>query len=396
MHPADSGTPGSMPIRVLYLHGFTRIGGAERALLGLADTIRQTAVEPFVVWQRRDEGFGWLQSRGIRVSALWIPPWWHGFSLPLFPLFLARLRRLVSPGDIDLVHVNNYRCAPLGRVVSQWARVPCLCHVRELIASEKIREYSLQTVDALIAVSDAVAHALVDGGLPQDRVTVVRSGMALPTESIDRDSDALRQRLGIPDADLLIGIVAHVLPHKGYDDLVQALALIREKLPHIRCLIVGETPRKRYLGRVLDLAERLSVRDRLTFVGPQEDVAPFLHAIELLVLPSHTEGLPITILEAMAAGRPVVATTVGGIPEVVRDGETGLLVPERDPRRLAEAVIWLLEAPRVARAMGEAGRKRIEACFTLEREAYQTSTVYRRVLATCSPRSGGIGKSGPP
>ncbi len=192
------------------------------------------------------------------------------------------------------------------------------------------------------------------------------------------------KRLGVTDADCLIGIVAHILPHKGYDDLFQALALIREKVPNIRCLIVGEAPRKRYLQRLLHLAERLSVRDRLTLVGMQDDVAPFLHAMDLFVLPSHTEGLPITILEAMAAGRPVVATAVGGIPEVVRDGETGILVPERDPRQLADAVLRLLETPGLAKAMGEAGRKRIEEAFTVEREARQTSLLYRQLLGARS------------
>ena len=149
----------------------------------------------------------------------------------------------------------------------------------------------------------------------------------------------------------------------------------------VRCLVVGEAPRKRYLQELLDLAERLSVRDRLVLVGFQDEVAPLLNAMDLFILPSHTEGLPITILEAMAAGRPVVATSVGGIPEVVRDGETGILIHSRDPEGLAEAVIRLLEAPRLARAMGEEGRKRVEALFTMEAEAGRTSMVYRQVLA---------------
>jgi len=181
--------------------------------------------------------------------------------------------------------------------------------------------------------------------------------------------------------------VGHILPHKGYDDLVQALALVREKFPNVKCLIVGGASRARYLQRLLQLAERLSVRDRLVVVGFQEDVVPFLHAMDVFVLPSRTEGLPITILEAMAAGKPVVATAVGGIPEVVRDGETGFLTPPGDPDRLAEAVIRLLEAPTLATAMGEAGRKRVESEFTLDGEARQTSTVYHQVLAASSPRS---------
>jgi glycosyltransferase involved in cell wall biosynthesis len=381
-----------MPIQVLYLHEFGRIGGAERALLGLADAIRQMAVEPLVVWPRKDGAFTWLESRGVRAAALKVPPWKHGLSLPLLPLFLARLRRTLPPTRLDLMHVNNYRSAPFGHLVSRWVGVPCVCHVRELITPDRIRQYRLHVPEALIAVSDAVAHALAEGGLPRDRIMVVLSGVALGTAPGERESALLRKRLGLTGGDLLIGIVAHILPHKGYDDLVNALALIKEKLPNVRCLIVGGAPRKRYLSWVLHLAERLSVRDRLILVGPQEDVAPFLCAMDLFVLPSHTEGLPITLLEAMASGRPVVATAVGGIAEVVRDGETGLLVPPRDPGQLAEAVIRLLEAPALARAMGEAGRSLVKSAFTLEREARQTSLVYGQVLAANSPDSSGVPK----
>ncbi len=376
-----------MSIRVLYLHEFTRIGGAERALLGLAGTIRQMGVEPLVAWPRKDSASTWLRSRGVHVVPLKVPSWSHGLCLPLLPLFLGRLRRNVVHANVDLVHVNNYRSARFGQLVSRWMGVPSVCHVRELITSEKVRRSRLRASDALIAVADAVARVLIEGGVPPHRVTTVRSGITLRAVPNQEERAGVRDRLGISDADWVMGIVAHILPHKGYDDLVQALALIKAKAPNVRCLIVGEAPRKRYLHRLLQCAERLSVRDRMTLVGKQDEVAPFLHAMDLFVLPSRTEGLPITILEAMAAGRPVVAAAVGGIPEVVRDGETGLLVPERDPRRLADAVLRLLETPGFARAMGEAGRKRIEEAFTLEREARQTSQVYRHLLAERSADS---------
>jgi glycosyltransferase involved in cell wall biosynthesis len=175
----------------------------------------------------------------------------------------------------------------------------------------------------------------------------------MPTESARRN---LRESLGGATDDPTIGIVAHILPHKGFDDLVQALPLIVQRIPRVRCLVVGEAPRKKHLDHLLDLAERLAVRDRLVWVGAQEDVLPFLDAMDLFVLPSHTEGLPLTVLEAMAAGRPVVGTAVGGIPEAVRHGETGFVVPPRDPRRLAEAVIDVLANPALAKSRGEAGR----------------------------------------
>ncbi|HSD51701.1 MAG TPA: glycosyltransferase, partial [Candidatus Methylomirabilis sp.] len=236
-----------MAIRVLYLHELRRMGGAERALLGLADAIRQVRVEPLMVWPPQGTAFAWLASRGIRVVPLRVPRWRHGLSLPLFPLFLARLRRALLPTDVDLVHVNNYRSAPIGQFVSRWADVPCVCHVREMIAARAIRQYRLLSSNALIAVAGAVGHALQAGGIPAARVTVVRSGVTPHDAPPEAETIGLRGRLGISPHDPVLGIVAHMLPHKGFDDLVQALALLTEKFPQAKCLVIGMAPRERYL-----------------------------------------------------------------------------------------------------------------------------------------------------
>jgi len=369
-----------MTPRVLYLHEFSRMGGAELALVRLIEAIRLIGVEPLVAWPRKDAIFARLSSQGIRVIRLKVPDWRHGLSLPLLPLCLFRLRGVLSRGGVDLVHVNNYRSAPFGRLVARWAGVPCVSTVREMIAPDKVRQYHLRGLDALVAVCDSVARVLVEADVPQDRVATVRSGVPLPPISTESARRNLRESLGRAADDPTIGIVAHILPHKGFDDLVQALPLIVQRIPRVRCLVVGEAPRKKYLDHLLDLAEHLAVRDRLVWVGAQEDVSRFLAAMDLFVLPSHTEGLPLTILEAMAAGRPVVGTAVGGIPEAVRHGETGFVVPPRDPRRLAEAVIDVLANPALAKSMGEAGRASVQDTFTLEAEARQTRAQYCRVL----------------
>jgi len=375
------------PIRVLYMHGFDRIGGAERALLGSVDAIKCMPVEPLVVWPRRDDAYAWLQSRNIRVALLDLPAWRHGLSLVLRPHLLFRLRRLVARASVDLVHVNNYRSSPFGRLVSRQTGAPCVCHVRELISSKRIREFRLHSLHALIAVSDAVAQTLLEGGVPPTRVTTVRSGVAMNHGPCQDDPQRIRRNLGIPADAPLLGIVAHILPHKGYDDLLHALVHVKQRYPRVTCLIVGAAPRKEYLQRLLDLAERLAVREQLVWVGYQGDVTPFLSAMDAFVLPSRTEGFPLTVLEAMAASRPVIATAVGGIPEVVQNGVTGLLVPSEQPLQLADAILRILGAPALAKSMGEMGRRRIETSFTLENETRQIFELYQRVLNRPSPHS---------
>jgi len=378
---------GSTTVRVLFLHRFDRMGGAERALLALVREIQKENVEPLLLWPRKDAAYRALQEQGVRCAILNVPGWRRPGSLPLIPLAVLRLRRLLDTAAIDILHVNNFRAAPIGLMASRWAGIPCVSHVREQIPAKRIEQFWLRSCDFLIAVSRAVQDILLKEGLPRDRTATVYSGLDVSTLPADPVSHSTRKALGIAPDDPVVGIVAHILPHKGYDDLFQALALVKEKFPRVKCLIVGHAPRRRYTRRLQGLAERLSIRKRLIFAGFQEDVYPFLGAMDLFVLPSLVEGQGIALLEAMAMRRPVVATSVGGIPEVVRDGETGILIQSRDPEGLAEAVIRLLEAPRLARAMGEEGRKRVEALFTMEAEAERTSMVYRQVLAASQAAS---------
>lgn len=357
------------------------MGGAELALLRLLEAIGPTGVEPLVVWPRDDAAFERLSSRGIGVIRLRVPRWRHGLSLPLFPVWLARLRVALPGGRIDLIHVNNYRSAPFGRLAARWMGVPCLSTVREMISPKRIRQYRLRAVDGLIAVCEAVARALVDGGVPRDRVATVWSGVPLPPPQGGDGQRLLRQGLGLAPDEPVIGIVAHILPHKGYEDLIQALGRIVQHIPRVRCLVIGEAPRREYLDHLLDLAQRLAVRDRLLLLGAREDAPQLMGALDVLVLPSLTEGLPLTVLEAMAAGTPVIGTAVGGIPEAVRDGETGFIVPPGDPGRLAEAVAAILREPAASARMGQTGRRRAEEAFTIEGEAAKTAAFYRMLLA---------------
>ena len=138
------------------------------AFLRLIEAIGPMGVEPLVVWPRIDSALERLSSRGIHVLRLRLPRWRHGVSLPLFPVWLARLRGALPREPVDLIHVNNYRSAPFGHLAARWAGVPCLSTVREMISPDRIRQYHLRKMDGLVAVCDAVARALVDGGVSRD------------------------------------------------------------------------------------------------------------------------------------------------------------------------------------------------------------------------------------
>jgi glycosyltransferase involved in cell wall biosynthesis len=187
----------------------------------------------------------------------------------------------------------------------------------------------------------------------------------------------MRRTFGVQAQGLLVGTVGRLHPQKGFASLLAAVARVRERLPAIRLLLVGGGALRRDL---VARAEALGLAEVVIFAGSRGDVPEILAALDLFVLPSLWEGLPNAVLEAMAAGLPVVATAAGGTPEVVVDGETGLLVPPGDVTALAEAIERLLRDPGLRRKMGEAGRKRVEGHFTIEQTVAQTVALYETLL----------------
>ena len=230
--------------------------------------------------------------------------------------------------------------------------------------------------DAYVAVSEAIRRALVGSGVAPARVHVVHNGV---------DAEAARAAartalaVGIPAGDgSLVGCVARLEKVKGVADFVDAAAAIASQVPSARFVVAGSGSEETSLVARRDPA----LAERLAFLGDVRPVEPLLAALDVLVLPSLSEGLPTVLLEAGVLGVPVVATAVGGIPEVVEDAVTGVLVPPSQPDVLASAVTRLLHSPAAARAMGEAGRARVEREFTLERTVAGHLAVYESLLGS--------------
>ena len=293
--------------------------------------------------------------------------------MPVLPLLilptLNRLLHLIRCESIDIIHTNGLKAHLLGCLLSAISRRPLIWHFRDYPTGKRyiqiFRGLGRVFPAAIIANSQAVKERL--GGLA--KIKVIYNGIDTERFQGSKIIPNRRKEFGLNQNDLVIGAVGHFAPLKGYDDLILALPLILESVPQSRLLLAGEAIYPAYgdyKERLRDLIIRLGLTDRVIFAGQQDDLPSLLNALDIFVLPSWSEGFGRANLEAMAAGKPVVSTNVGGIPEVIIDGETGILVPPHDPAGLAQALIRLAQDNGLRTRMGKAGIEQARI-FSLEK-----------------------------
>jgi glycosyltransferase involved in cell wall biosynthesis len=221
-----------------------------------------------------------------------------------------------------------------------------------------------------------VKKVLVEGGIDPRIIEIVPDGIDFSTHAGEKKSDYLRRELSLDADSYLVGIVAHLTDHKGHTYLIQATKILKERAPKIKIIVVGEGP------LMMDLTKQsrqIRVEDVVFFLGFRNDVPQILASLDLFVLSSYLEGMGSSIMDAMAHKLPVVATRVGGIPEVVIDGKTGLLVPPRKPEALAEAILKIYHDPSLALRFGQMGYEVVHQNFSAESMATRILGVYHRL-----------------
>jgi len=381
-----------MPVNVLYVHGVTEMGGAERDLLTLLAHLDRDRFHPLVALPDRGPLFDLLRAQGVEVIVTPIPAWRKLRSVFRRGSALLALWRVIRSRRIALVHVNDFWYIPLAQRAAAWANVPAVAYVRQEIEPRRVHQYRMGRVDRLLTVSDQIRETALRAGLSPESVRTCYSGLDLDRVPPMADGGRIRELHGFAPRTFVVGTVANLFPRKGYEHLIRALHLASQELPGIGCLIVGEGDAG-YRAELGALTRELGLAGRVVFAGFQPDVYPFLAAMDLFVLPSVMEGFGIALLEAMAMSRPVVATKVGGIPEVVEHGVTGLLVPPAHPASLAQAIVSLAEAPDLRRTLGEAGARRVRERFHVAKTARQIEAFYEELLAK-RPEAGPVPVSG--
>lgn len=311
---------------------------------------------------------------------------------------LWRLYRLMRQERFTIVHVHTPVAAALGRVAAKLARVSIIIYsvhgfyFHELMPRWKRRIIiwierwlGKRCTDMLFSQSaEDVKTAIRERIMAKDRVAWIGNGVDPRLFGLPPDED-LRAELGLPPESKVVGFIGRLVREKGVEELFEAMAEVVQQFPEAKLLVVGDTLKSDRDTQAIARINRIITRERLDdvvrFTGFRDDTPDLLAIMDVFVLPSHREGMPRTILEAMAAGKPVVATNIRGCREEVVDEVTGLLVPVCDSDALAKAILRILSNEELAHRIGEAGRKRVQEEFDEADVLRRQVDVYRKRLA---------------
>ncbi len=330
-----------------------------------------------------------VRAAGAEVADLELGKWGG-------PAQIARLARWFRAQRADLVHLHGQFAGGWGRAAARLARVPCLLytpHATE-IRSRRLRPFYALSERSLARFCDAIIYVS-----EANRDAAMAQGWARPGQAVvipnGVDVTGLRHaagrvgspRLGLglmPETPLVLQ-VGRLHPQKGPDILLAAARRIISRKPGVVFLLAGDGPQRAALERAI---AGWGLGQSIRILGWRTDVPALMAASDVVVLASRWEGLPYALLEAMALARPCVATAVGGCPEAIEAGESGLLVPPEDPSALAEAILTLLSDKERARALGQAAARRIEERFSVHRSVTETVALYDRLLIAKGPLPG--------
>jgi len=365
-------------LRVLQLLATGGTGGAQESVIALLINLDRSRFEVEAISLTDGRTVQRIRETGIRVTV--IPP---QDDESIIRELVAYLRRR----ELDLLHAHLFRAELLGTRAAQEAGTPVVvatAHSSRVRSPADIAALAAVTpsIDRLIAPSAAIAAKLRTEGRGAADITVVPNGVDLDRFSPHRSSQgtaALRAALGIPPGAFLIGVVARLEPEKGHRYLLGAMPAIVNAVPNAWLLLVGEGSQTDAL-RAQAGSLPLAANQRVVIAGFQTDVESVTQALDVAVMPSLREAQGLALLEAMAARRPVVASAVGGIPETIRDGVDGLLVPPADPQALAAAVVRLAADRRLRDRLAASGRRRVEDRFSVAASVRQVEAIYEEEL----------------
>ncbi len=366
-------------IKIFYLISRLDIGGAEKQLLNLASNLDKEKYEICVGYfegkgeLRKEFQRNGIKTKKFRFKGLWDISIWYD------------LYQDMKANKYDIVHTHGFKADLWGAITARLSGVPIVIstvHNQEQYLKNPIikllEKWIISSLDDIvIAISDGVKRFLINtSGIPEKKIERIYYGINTSDINIDKDKD-IRQEFGIDKETLLVGCIGRLVKQKGHRYLIQAVKKVIEKNPKTKFFIIGRGKLEKNLK---NMVKSSNLDSSVIFTGFREDVYSLIDKLDLIVMPSLWEGLGVALLEALALGKPIVAAAVGGIPEVIRDKETGVLVAAKDAEALAKAIIKLLQEPALAKELGKKGSAMISEQFTINRMVKEVDRIYSRAI----------------
>jgi glycosyltransferase involved in cell wall biosynthesis len=377
--------PMSRPLRVLHYIDTPNFAGTERHILELAAELHKQGVEVCVACPANSILAD--KARAVQLSLVAIEGQ-RSFNWPA----IRAMRRLLKSGAVDVLHAHNGRTALSCAIAAKLARRGHVIATQHFIDPAHLSRTGLAArlvnqvhhwvhgaVDHFLANSEAARSAMLErGDAPSEKITTTPLGISEPNPQSLKDSAAVRHELGIePDTPLIV-CVARLEKEKDIGTLIDAMVIVLQTNPRAVCGVAGEGDEKEAL---LSRIKAASIEKNMRLLGFQSDALSLIHAGDVFVLPSLAEPFGLVLLEAMALGKPVVATRAGGPQEIVLHDETGLLVPPSSPPAMATAIVQLLTDAETREEMGRQGLHRFHIHYTTERMASSTIAAYRIITS---------------
>ena len=361
---------------ILFLSTSSGPGGAEQVISNLAASLDSAKYRGVLCVFRP----GWLQERTHS----------RGISTYVIPTqgmtdwrWACRFRNLLKDEQVDLIHAHEFDANVQGAAVAAYLGIPFVAtvHGKHYFWEKLRRRLAYRWVSrqaSMVAVSEDLKRFIVQNvGIDSTRITVLYNGVDVPLAPDPADIETCRREMNLPEIDRVIGVVGNLYPVKGHQYLIDAIPAVLERYPNTSFVFAGRGHLESDLKQQVN---RLGLDKRVHFLGLRQDIPRILALLDVFVLPSLSEGLSMAILEAMMAGKPVIATRVGGNPEIVLDGETGFLVPPKDSHALGESLIALLKNRQLAVQFSEKGRRRAEVQFSLQTMVNAYEALYEERL----------------
>ncbi len=323
-----------------------------------------------------------LRGCGVRVKVI---PLRQAGSLPRI---LSQSREFLAGQQIQIIHAHGYKENIVASALAKWCRIPVQVRTfhgaRTPFTGFKPKHRAALFLDQLVTRSFVDHNIVVSGNLAESlmakldpaKISVIPNGINVEHIASKLSVAEAKRRLQIPGEALVIGAVARLEEVKRLDLFHAAAAHIAGELPEARFIIAGTGSQE---GRLKDLFRKSGLQDRVYFLGHRDDACNVLRALDLMLITSDQEGLPMVLLEAMALGVPVVSRAIGGIPEAIEDGQSGILVPSGDPQALAQACLLALRNPDLRRRLALGAARVVSSRFSAQRNAEQVVRLYREL-----------------